>query len=174
MPASSSPPELPSPPGLELAISPLAREHIDQVWALEQASFKNPWSRSLFLGELASPLARDRVVLLQPAGTVVAFICLWLVAGEAQVQNLAVHPAFRRRGIGRWLLLCSLAEARAAGARTVTLEVRSGNLAARRLYESLGFGQQGVRSGYYRDEGEDALLLGRPLAGLPSTDREKS
>jgi ribosomal-protein-alanine N-acetyltransferase len=143
------------------------------VLAIERASFKIPWSRRLFLAELSMPLARDGVALQQPSGMVLGYICLWLVADEAQVHNLAVHPAFRGRGVGRWLLVSALREVQAAGARQVTLEVRAGNLAAQRLYSSLGFVQQGVRPGYYRKEGEDALLLGRALAGLPAAVREK-
>jgi ribosomal-protein-alanine N-acetyltransferase len=76
-----------------------------------------------------------------------------------QVQNLAVHPAFRRRGVGRFLLAEGLREAHRRGARLATLEVRPSNLAARRLYASLGFVETGRRPGYYQAEGEDALLL---------------
>jgi [ribosomal protein S18]-alanine N-acetyltransferase len=155
-------------------LAPLSLEHLNQVVDIEAASFDHPWPRGLFLGELAVPQARDRVALLQPAGMVLAFILLWLSAGRARVQNLAVHPAFRRRGIGRWLLLSTLAEAKAAGALSVVLEVRTGNQAAKRLYASLGFQPRELRPGYYREQGEDALVMLRSLEGLPGLTSEKS
>lgn len=173
MPASCSPPEPPTPPGLKLSLVPLAQADLEQVLAIERASFSRPWSRRMFLDELAIPLARDRAAFWQPSGMVLAYICLWLVADEVQVQNLAVHPQFRGRGLGRWLLLSALHQARAAGALQANLEVRAGNIAAQRLYQSLGFAYQGTRPRYYNPEGEDALLLGRSLDDLPPIGREK-
>ena len=160
-PASCSLPEASPPPGLQVEIRPLAQEHLDQVAAIEQACFSNPWSCGLFLEELRMPLAMDRVVLVD--GQVAAYCCLWLVAGEAQVQNLAVHPAFQRRGMGKFFLIQVLSQARAAGATRASLEVRDGNLAALYLYQSLGFCLEGRRPRYYQPEGKDALLLGRNL-----------
>lgn len=160
-PASCSLPEVSPPAGLEVVIRPLAQEHLDQVAAIETACFSNPWSRGLFLEELRIPLAMDRVALV--AGQVAAYCCLWLVAGEAQVQNFAVNPVFQRRGLGSFLLLKVLAQARAAGATRANLEVRTGNIAALTLYQSLGFCLEGRRPRYYQPEGEDALLLGRDL-----------
>jgi ribosomal-protein-alanine N-acetyltransferase len=78
---------------------------------------------------------------------------------DADVHNLAVHPAWRRRGIGRSLLEAIISEARGLGLRRVTLEVRKSNQVAQRLYESLGFVAQAVRKGYYSDDGEDAVVM---------------
>lgn len=155
-------------------MAPMGPEHINQVMDIEAASFDHPWPRGLFLSELPIPQARGQVALLLPAGMVLAFICLWLSQGRARVQNLAVHPAFRRRGIGRWLLLNTLTEAKAAGAISAALEVRAGNQAAKRLYASLGFQPRAVRPGYYREQGEDALVMLRSLEGLPCLPGEKS
>jgi ribosomal-protein-alanine N-acetyltransferase len=127
----------------------------------------------MFSQELISPVAMDRVALSGPGREVIAFIILWLVAGEAQVQNLAVALPFRRQGVGRFLLLTALAEAVSQGARRCNLEVRAGNLAALTLYESLGFARQGMRPRYYWPEGEDAILMSRWLGETPS-GREKS
>lgn len=172
-PANSCLPEPAPPPGLHLRVAPLRRQHLDQVLAIEQASFANPWSRGMFSQELASPVAMDRVALGGPEGEVAAFIILWLAAGEAQVQNLAVALPFRRQGVGRFLLLSALAEAVGRGARRCSLEVRAGNRAALALYQSLGFAPEGVRPRYYWPEGEDAILMGRRLGETPP-GREKS
>jgi [ribosomal protein S18]-alanine N-acetyltransferase len=162
-PASFSLPEPRPPAGLPLALARLERRHLDQLLAIEQACFANPWSRGMFNQELQLPWALDFVALTASPERVAAFIILWLVAGEAQVQNLAVDPACRRRGVGRWLLLASLRRAWDHGARQCSLEVRAGNQAALALYESLGFRRQGVRPRYYWPEGEDAILMGRAL-----------
>jgi ribosomal-protein-alanine N-acetyltransferase len=154
---------------------------LDVVLHIEQASFPSPWSRQAFLHELE----RNRVAGLWVArarrsgdgdgvAAVVGYLCLWAVADEVHVTNLAVDP--RGEGIGRLLLGTLLVHHRAAGARRAFLEVRPGNVGARRLYEGLGFREVGRRPGYYVDTGEDALLLEArldegPLAAGTSPDR---
>lgn len=163
LPASCSLPEPALPPGLNLRLEPFGRRHLAQMTAIEQENFANPWSRALFVQEMTIPWSLHRVALGPEEGQVVGFVVVWLVAGEAQVQNLAVAPEFKRRGVGRWLLLTALAEAKGLGARICNLEVRANNHAALGLYESLGFVRQGVRPRYYQPENEDAILMGRDL-----------
>ena len=79
--------------------------------------------------------------------------------GAVDIHNLAVHPELRRQGVGRSLLQGVIDETRERGLKRVTLEVRKSNAAAQRLYYSLGFVAQGVRKGYYSDNGEDALSM---------------
>ncbi len=167
MPESFSHPERRPPRGLRLFITPLKARHLDAVMAIERVSFAKPWQRRLFEAELRHSHALLLGALTLPAETLAGYLCLWLVADEAQVQNLAVHPAFRGRGVGRYLLVQGLGEARRRGARVATLEVRPSNLAARRLYASLGFREVGRRPGYYQAEGEDALLLDCDLGTAP-------
>lgn len=144
--------------------SPLARvaklepRHLEQVLAIERASFSQPWQMKLFQAELVFPLALCLGVF-NPAGLLMGYLFLWVVEDEAQIQNVAIHPAFRGQGLGRVLLGEGMAQARARGATWASLEVRPSNLAARRLYASLGFQEVGRRPRYYQPEGEDALLL---------------
>ena len=151
---------------LDIRIEPMRAADLDAVLHIERASFQTPWSRQAFLHELE----RNRVAGLWVAragraddrdgtATVVGYLCLWAVADEVHVTNLAVDPAWRGEGIGRLLLGTLLVHHRAAGARRAFLEVRPGNVGARRLYEGLGFREVGRRRGYYVDTGEDALLL---------------
>src|SRR5262245_33021207 len=136
---------------------------LEVVLHIERASFHTPWSRQAFLHELE----RNRVAELwiaragrsAGAGTVVGYLCLWAIADEVHVTNLAVDPAWRGEGIARFLLGTLLVRHRTAGARRAFLEVRPANVEARRLYEGLGFHEVGRRRGYYVDTGEDALLL---------------
>jgi len=137
----------------------MTARHLDAVMAIERASFGQPWRRELFAAELIHRRALPLVALTLPAEILAGYLCLWLVAEEAQVQNLAVHPAFRGRGVGRRLLTHGLAEARRRGCQLATLEVRPSNFQALALYRSLGFKEVGRRPRYYQAENEDALLL---------------
>lgn len=101
------------------------------------------------------------LLVAEAGGQVVGVFSGWLVAGEFEIDNLAVAAGWRRRGVGGRLLAAGLAEAYGRGAARAVLEVRSGNLAARRLYGRHGFGEAGRRPGYYRDPDDDALILAR-------------
>jgi ribosomal-protein-alanine N-acetyltransferase len=83
----------------------------------------------------------------------------WLGAGTGHLGNLAVVPGRRRRGVARRLLEDLLSRARAEGAGRLTLEVRVSNFAAQGLYRAHGFRLAGLRRRYYRDTGEDALIM---------------
>ena len=172
---SQHPAEAPAPPeGARLLITQLKHQHLDQVMAIERACFSHPWERRIFEAEVVFPQALCLAALALPGRQVVGYLILWLVVDEAQIQNVAVDPAARGRGVARALLLTALGEARRRGATWASLEVRPSNLAARRLYASLGFVEVGRRRGYYQPEGEDALLLNADLAGLDGPGGENS
>ena len=134
---------------------------LDAVMAIEKASFAYPWSPRFFLQELQVDCARS--LLAEVNGRIVGYILFWLLADEIDIHNVAVHSEFRRRGIGRLLIEQVVLEARRRGSTRVTLEVRRSNLAAQKLYESIGFIPTGVRKGYYSDDGEDALAMALKL-----------
>lgn len=103
-------------------------------------------------------------VLVDIEETDVAGAVAWReAAGEAEILNLAVGPAWRRRGIGRGLMEAALAELTLSGCGRVFLEVRESNAGAHEFYTGLGFAEQGRRRNYYRDPPEDALLLSLTL-----------
>ncbi len=134
---------------------------LDQVLDIERLSQVTPWSARAFLAELENSYS---VYLVACRGErVVGFAGMWLVVDEAHVTNIAVHPAERGRGIGSLLLEELERRARAAGAGHVTLEVRVTNRVARSLYRRHGFTDRGLRRGYYRDTGEDAVIMGKDL-----------
>jgi ribosomal-protein-alanine N-acetyltransferase len=133
-------------------------EDLDEVLAIERASFSMPWSRGAFLYEIQqNRVARCRV--MREAGAIVGYLCVWEIADEVHITNVAVHPGRRREGIARALLGGVLTEARARDLRLIVLEVRPSNLEAIGLYESFGFRVTGRRRGYYYDTGEDALVM---------------
>ncbi|MBX6423134.1 ribosomal protein S18-alanine N-acetyltransferase [Thermosulfurimonas sp. F29] len=136
-------------------------EDLPEILRIERMSFDHPWNDEHFLKELEKP--GSMFLVLEIEGRVRGYGCFWLIAGELQVANLAVDPEFRGRGFGRALLETGLRLGRIRGARRATLEVREGNLPARRLYESLGFRLEGRRRGYYPFTDEEALLMGLSL-----------
>ncbi len=89
----------------------------------------------------------------------VAFLLAWRVVDEFHIANLAVHPAFRRRGMARALLAHALQAAEQEELVSALLEVRASNAPALALYRAFGFAIVGRRKGYYHDNGEDALLM---------------
>lgn len=139
-----------------MIIDAASLEDLDAIDEIEQHSFKVPWPRSVFEGELARDFARIDVVR-DPH--VVAFNNYWLVAGELHILAIATHPDRRRAGIGGVLLAHAMTSARAIGATLATLEVRKGNTPAIALYERAGFKTVHVRQRYYQDDGEDALVM---------------
>ncbi|MBI5521865.1 MAG: ribosomal protein S18-alanine N-acetyltransferase [Desulfarculus sp.] len=162
-----NPAQEPRPPrGPRLLITQLKHQHLDQVMAIERACFSSPWERRIFEAEVVFPQALCLAALALPQGLLVGYLIMWLVVDEAQIQNIAVHPAYRGQGVGKALLRQGLLEARLRGGTWASLEVRPSNLAARRLYASLGFAEMGRRPAYYQPEGEDALLLNADLAWL--------
>lgn len=134
---------------------------LDGVLAIEEASFNNPTSRAWYENELTRPEVCFIYVLRTPEHPVAAFCAFWLVAEQAHINNLAVLPELRGRGLATYLLKSVIAEVAHLGATVVTLEVRESNHPARRLYESAGFRQEGVRKNYYTAPVEDALILSR-------------
>ena len=141
-----------------IAIERMRSADLEEVLAIERASFSMPWSRGAFLYELEqNRVARCYVV--REDGRLIGYICLWEVADEVHITNVAVHPDLRRRGVGRSLLSAVLDDARQRKLRLVVLEVRPSNTEALGLYESFGFRVVGRRRGYYYDTGEDALVM---------------
>ncbi|HEX6277650.1 MAG TPA: ribosomal protein S18-alanine N-acetyltransferase [Polyangiaceae bacterium] len=114
--------------------------------------------------ELARPWARLWVARASPDGEPLGFALVWHAADEVQLLDLAVDERARRRGVGRELVRFVLAYARETRSRLVLLEVRRSNEAAIALYRSAGFTENGVRRGYYSDNGEDALAMSVELS----------
>lgn len=143
---------------------------LEGVIEVEAESFTNPWTREMYARELQNPSVCHILIVRTDDCRVAGFCAFWLVVDEIHINNVAVRPRFRAQGIGTALLHHVLADARALGARRATLEVRSSNEHARRMYERLGFYVAGTRRSYYTNPVEDALILWRdeessPVAG---------
>ena len=145
-----------------VVLSSMTVAALPEVLEIERASFETPWTEENFRHEIErNPRAWN--VIARRGGAIVGFACAYVVAGELMINDVAVAPDERRRGIGRALVVHLLEGARARRCRRATLEVRPSNLGARRLYEQLGFEAVGRRRGYYADTGEDAILMALAL-----------
>lgn len=143
---------------LPVTIRPMRLDDLAAVQVVDRASFPTPWSEQTFRGELTTNRYADYIVA-EVEGRVVGYAGMWVILDEAHVTNIAVHPDFRRRGIGARLLATLCARAKRRHCERITLEVRVSNLTAQRLYRRFGFTEQGIRYGYYSDTQEDALIM---------------
>jgi len=134
---------------------------VEALFALASACHSHPWTPAQIAREMAAGPPGAVLVLRPVAGPVaVCASCTYRVfADEMEVLDVAVHPGWRRRGLGRFLVAHALGRGSRAGAAVARLEVRAGNQAALSLYESLGFRRRGVRRAYYLQPVEDAVLM---------------
>ncbi len=151
---------------MSLVVRRMTIEDVPLAHAIDMSSFTLPWpERSLRFEVSDNPAARSWVAELD--GQVVGLLVLWIIVDEAHIASLATHHDFRRQGIAKQLLVESLDHAYQEGARSAFLEVRAGNEAAQRMYQSFGFEEVGRRKRYYKDNDEDAILM--TLKRLPLT-----
>jgi ribosomal-protein-alanine N-acetyltransferase len=143
---------------IDLLTSP---DEIDEVVAIERASFTNPWTRDMHLAELENRGVSFCYVARAPDGRMAGFCSFWRVLDELHINNLAVAPEFRRAGVATALLERVLREGSKLGVRRTSLEVRRSNEIARSLYAQFGFTVAGVRRAYYTQPVEDAIVLWR-------------
>lgn len=140
-------------------IRPMTAADVPSVAALEKLCFSDPWSVSSIASELDNPLSLWLV--WEEDGTAAAYLGVQRVPPQADVMNVAVSPALRRRGIARALF--AELERRLPEIDELFLEVRASNFGAIALYRTLGFEQVGRRPNYYLDPREDALILRKEL-----------
>ncbi len=174
------------PDHLPYVVEPMTLADLDQVMEIEKVSFSSPWSVRAYRYEITenkhstmvvvrpAPVADRRISrwlrLLRPRqpGPVLGYAGFWLLVDEAHVSTIAVHPQWRRRGLGELLILSLLERGAQAGARRATLEVRVSNQAAQGLYRKYGFEIESRQRRYYSDNNEDAYLMATPPFDTPA------
>ncbi len=143
----------------------MVEEDLPYVIEIENISYPNPWQLSSFKGEVENrPISNPYVIIYRPLEKVIGYIIYWHMRNEVQISNIAISPDYRQLGVGEGVLRNVLLEICHKGVEFVFLEVRPSNLAARRLYEKLGFTILGLRKGYYRSPSEDAIVMGKSLS----------
>ena len=141
-----------------IRIEVMRKKHLDQVLEIENRAYPNPWSKAVFLGELAQGITRSYVVALSNK-RIVGYCGVLYVVDEAHITNIAVDPDLHRSGVGTKLLAHIVRLAWERNVKGITLEVRVSNYPAQRLYQKFGFQPAGVRKGYYPESGEDAMIM---------------
>ena len=140
-----------------IEIKKMTEAHVTQIAQIEKLCFSDPWSEKSVASELNNRLSLWLVAL--DGDTVAGYVGSQSVLDEADMMNIAVHPDYRRQGIGRDLVLALADALKEKGIRGLMLEVRASNAPAIALYEQLGFRQVGMRPNYYRNPKENALIL---------------
>ena len=152
---------------MKFRIVPMTAAHLPQVAALEKVCFPaDPWSEDLFRAALEGPDATPTLLVAEKEdGAVLGYAVLSAVLDEGNLDNIAVAPSCRRRGVAD-ALLSALADVGRTSLSVLMLEVRASNRPAIALYEKHGFVPVGRRKNYYESPREDALLM---TLGLTST-----
>lgn len=142
----------------KLCIRKMKIKDLDKVLEIEKLCFPTPWSRTSFLGEL-----RDNkfayYIVAEKDDELIGYGGMWVIINEAHVTNVAVKPGWRGKGVGKFIMLELMKRAKLMGCNSMTLEVRTSNIVAQKLYAKLGFKLRGIRKGYYIDTGEDAYIM---------------
>ncbi|WP_419779604.1 ribosomal protein S18-alanine N-acetyltransferase [Maridesulfovibrio sp.] len=146
----------------------LGLEHLTQLRALELLCFEYHWTEEQF--RLGLEKKAFFVLGYEEQGMLVGYLAYSTVLDEMEVLNLGVHPQFRRKGIGRALMVKLIHKCREMNVSRGLLDVKESNIPAIGLYESLGFKQVGVRKNYYPDTREDALLYDLDFQSVTKTD----
>ena len=141
-----------------LTFEPMRTDDLQQVLAIENQCFEDPWSATYFRLSLKQPRSYEYFYVARCQQTVVGYIIFCILEEEAQIWNIAVSPACQGQGIGKYLLASALEVIHADGEREVLLEVAVSNLPAQYLYRQFGFRICGIRKNYY-GRYKDAYVL---------------
>ena len=147
----------------EPRIRAMELKDVQRVWEIDVASFSLPWPERSYRFEILENPASHCYVIEVSQGEqlpeIAGMIVMWFILDEAHIGTIAIDKPYRRMGLGRILLADALMDAYQKGIRMSFLEVRRSNQAAQAMYEQFGFQVAGVRNRYYKDNGEDALLM---------------
>lgn len=143
---------------MNIHIRKMTVEDVPAVVKVDQLSFTLPWTERSFHFEVTSNPA-SRCWVAESGGLIAGVVVAWLLVDEVHIATIATHPDFRRQGIAQALLVHVLKLGAEEGAVSSFLEVRESNLAAQAMYRKFGYEQTGRRPRYYKDNGEDAILM---------------
>ena len=148
----------------EFEIRNATEDDVGKILEIDKTVFSTIWSPTFLRQQLCSEKCFHRV--LNKNGMAIGHSGLMRLHDEGHITTMAIKPENQNSGLGSLLLadLCSLAID--SDLKGITLEVRVGNLKAQGLYRKFGFTPAGVRSNYYSDTGEDALIMW--LTDLPN------
>ncbi|MEW6102902.1 MAG: ribosomal protein S18-alanine N-acetyltransferase [bacterium] len=127
---------------------------LKEVLEIENLSFEDPWTKGMFEEEMKN----GSFYVAKENGKIIGYGGFSIAEDEVSLVNLAIHPLYRKKGIGSFLLGLIIKIAREEGGKKMFLEVRRKNLGAISFYKKQGFIETGIRKSYY-DGGEDAIIM---------------
>ena len=143
---------------MEIEIIAMNAKHVDSVWEIENTLISVPWNKDSIAKLTTTENAVAKVAIIE--GKVVGYYSFYQILDEADVNNIAVDSAWQNKGIGTALMSDMIEECKGRGIASITLEVGANNIVAQKLYEKLGFRQEGIRKKYYNNT-EDAIIMWR-------------
>lgn len=142
----------------EFSIRKMEEMDINGVMEVDVASFTAPWTKEIYEQEIKHN-NHAHYFVIEESTNIVGYVGLWIVKGDAQITNIALHPTYRGYKIGEKLFGYAVQYAIQQGAIRLSLEVRVSNVVAQNLYRKFGLVPGGIRKKYYPDNGEDALVM---------------
>ncbi|NLK94801.1 MAG: ribosomal protein S18-alanine N-acetyltransferase [Clostridiales bacterium] len=143
---------------MSLILNEMTENDLDEVISISDLSLSvEAWSHKSFHEELNNPLAKYIVAKIN--NNVIGFAGLWLIGDEGHISNIAVHPNYRKQGVGKELIKSLLLHKKKWNLTSLTLEVRESNFIAKHLYKEFGFKEEGIRKNYYSDNNENAIIM---------------
>jgi len=139
---------------MDVSIHSFKMEDINGVLEIESLSFNDPWTKRMFEEEIKN----GNFYVVKEGERLIGYGGFVIVMDEGNLVNLAIHPLYRRRGIGTRLLRFLMDRAKGKGVKKIFLEVRRKNIPAISFYLKNGFLKIGERKGYYNN-GEDAIIM---------------
>ena len=140
-------------------IEPMDSSHISGVFEVGNLSLSESWSYESIKKELSNKLSKYFVALYE--NKVIGFIGMWIVFNEGDITNVAVHPEYRKQGVGNLLIENLLSFCKKNNIDSLTLEVRESNFPAQSLYKKHGFKEEGLRKNFYNNPKENAIIMWR-------------
>lgn len=140
-----------------IEIKNLSEDNVEAIYKMECECFSTPWSLVSLREDITNELARYFV--LYDDGEIVAYLGVRWVLDELHIMNIAVSPEKRRAGYAKRLLNELLDYAHSRLMKMITLEARQSNIPAIELYTKYGFERCGIRSDYYDEPTENAILM---------------
>lgn len=144
-----------------MQIRPMTKNDCEQVAAIEAASFSVPWSLRAFTDTVEKE--NFRYFVAEEEGEILGYCGFIFVLDEAEIPNVCVKASARKQGVGKQMMNVLTEEAKKLGIATLFLEVRESNTAAKTLYKSLGFTEDGIRKNFYEQPVENAILMSKAL-----------
>ncbi|HCC08099.1 MAG TPA: ribosomal-protein-alanine N-acetyltransferase [Clostridiales bacterium] len=141
----------------EISIKKMTNNDINDILILEEKCFSDPWTRSMFEGELEHE--NVYYFLAEHNERIIGFVGFWDIIGECHITNICITPSMQNGGIGTFLMEYLIKFCKNKSINAATLEVRSSNTQAINFYLKLGFRNEGIRKNYYTRPSEDAVIM---------------